>query len=223
LFLGRETDPEELPPTSVHDAAWTAYGWQEESEFGTVVAGAGDVNGDGHPDVVVSTPSYDRPSDDVQVGAAFAFCGNGLGLDSEPCWTVYGNQPGGQFGNSAAGAGDVDGDGFDDVIVGAVGYSPSPDVGYAGAAFLYFGSEAGLSAWAGWKAGGDKNRTEFGASVGSIGQVLDTDWTDGVIVGAPLYFTLSEPYGAAFAFYGPLEPVELFPAAYLPLIMRNAN
>ncbi|MGD8475087.1 MAG: integrin alpha, partial [Anaerolineae bacterium] len=220
LFLGGEA-----PPASVAEAAWVAYGGQEDSDFGTVVAGAGDVNGDGHPDIVVSATGYRRPSDDALVGAAFAYCGNGEELGADPCWKVTGSQPGAGFGASASGAGDVDADDFDDVIVGAPTYIHyvSDDYHPEGAAFIYFGSETGLSTWAAWKGRGDKSRTDFGASVSSAGNVGGGGY-DGVIIGAPQYFKYEgTPYGAAFAYYGPLEPAELFPAAYLPLIMSNAN
>ncbi len=217
LFLGGES-----PPASVADAAWIVYGEQEDSHFGTVVAGAGDVNGDNYPDILVSTPDYRRLSDEVLVGAAYVFCGNGSDLDTDPCWKVTGSQPGAQFGASASGAGDVNGDGFDEVIVGAPYYTPDPEAGYEGAAFLYFGSEEGPSTWPRWKAGGDRSKTDFGVSVGSSGRIL-TGEPGGVIIGAPQYFISGTAYGGAFAFYGPLEPAELLPAAYLPLIMRNAN
>ncbi len=208
-------------PSSVADAAWVAYGGQDGGQFGGSVAGAGDVNGDGFPDVVVSAPVYHRPSDDAVAGAAFAFCGNGAGLDSDPCWRAYGGMPGGGFGASVSGAGDVNDDGFDDVIIGAPSYEPDPTIGYIGAAFLYFGSDKGLSLWAGWKARGDKNRTDFGFSVGSTGDV-GGDGVDGVIIGAPKYFHLGTAYGSAFAFYGPLEPAPLYRTS-LPLILRNSN
>ena len=219
LFLGGEA-----PPEDVGDAAWIVYGEQEDSGFGAVVAGAGDVNGDNYPDIVVSTPKYDRPSDGVEVGAAFAYCGNGSVFGADRCWTVYGGQPAAQFGASAAGAGDVNADGFDDVIVGSPTYYHSlpDDTHPEGAAFVYFGSEKGLSTWARWKAGGDRATTEFGASVGSAGFVRVGE-PEGIIIGAPRYFISETAYGGAFAYYGPLEPAELFPSAYLPLVMSNAN
>jgi hypothetical protein len=215
LFLGGTM------PDDVADAAWVAYGDQEDAWFGYSVAGRVDVNGDGLPDVVVSTPYHHRPSDDAQAGAAFAYCGNGSTLGSDPCWTVYGGQPGGQFGYSVAGAGDVNADGYDDVIVGAPTYLPDPDTGFEGAAFVYFGSGSGLSPLSGWKTGGDKARTDFGWSVGSAGDV-NSNSSDGVLIGAPSYRVFEMGYGAAFAFCGPLEPADLDPV-YLPLVMRGAD
>ena len=216
LFLGGASQPA--------GPAWIAYGGQEYSWFGNAVAGAGDVNGDGHPDIVVGARLYDKQYLG-QVGAAFAFCGNGASFDSDPCWMAYGDQVGLEwgYGTAVGGAGDVNADGFEDIIVGA----PSrlerlpDDTQPEGAAFIYFGSATGLAPWAGWKARGDKARTQFGFSVDGGGQVTGNA-ADSVVIGAPKYWKSEVPWGAAFSFYGPLEPGELN-RTYLPLVMSNAN
>jgi hypothetical protein len=197
---------------------WIAYGGQDGARFGHSIAGAGDVNGDGYADIVVSAPGYLRPSDDAQVGAAFAFCGNGTTYGADPCWLVYGGQPGGGFGASVGVAGDVNGDNYDEVIVGAPTYLADPDSGLEGAVFLYFGSKPGLSTFAGWKAGGNRAKTDFGWSVGSAGDI-NGNGSDGVLIGAPQQFEGGTAHGAAFAFYGPIEPADMY-QTFLPLVVR---
>ena len=206
------------PPT----VGWIAYGGQDGALFGASVAGVGDVNGDGDLDVVVSAPRYDRPTDDVEVGAAFVFCGDDGTLSSDPCWLAYGGQPAGGFGASVGAAGDVNGDGFDDLIVGAPTYRADPDSGLEGAAFLYFGSLRGLSPLAGWKVGGNRARTDFGWSVGGAGDVDgdSSEYIEGVVIGAPQQFVSGTAYGAAFVFYGPLEPAPV-QRTFLPLVLRG--
>jgi hypothetical protein len=198
-----------------------AYGGQAYSRFGASVAGVGDINGDGHPDVVVGAPDYDRPGVG-EVGMVSAYCGNGSGFDSEPCWTAIGDQVDANYGIAVGAAGDVNDDGFNEIIVGApLHLERLPDETQPeGAAFVYFGSVDGPPPWAGWKAMGDKARTDFGASVTTAGQI--TGGVDGVLIGAPQYFVNEEPWGAAFAFYGPLEPADPYRTA-LPLILRNSQ
>ncbi|MBN1954057.1 MAG: FG-GAP repeat protein, partial [Anaerolineae bacterium] len=74
------------------------------------------------------------------------------GLSPDPDWSAEGDQLEAHFGSSVSSAGDVDGDGYSDVLVGAFEY----DSGYTdeGAAFLYYGSAAGLSLAPGWSASG---------------------------------------------------------------------
>jgi hypothetical protein len=98
------------------------------------LGGVHDVNGDGFDDLVVG--SYLAGGN---LGAAWLYLGGPSGL-SMPIPLANPVSPGGYFG-TAAGGGDVDGDGFADVVVGAEGVD-----GYAGAAYLYRGSAAGLLA-----------------------------------------------------------------------------
>ena len=212
LFLGSGSGLGSSP-------AWIAYGGQEDAGFGASVGTAGSVNGDLYADVVVGAPGFSGVSD-ANEGAAFAFCGTGGSpvLGSVPCWSKISDQAASWFGDSVGAAGDVDGDGFDDVIVGAYNYEPVPDTGYQGAAFIFFGSASGLQPWAGWMAGGDKAQTEFGFSVGAAGNV-HSGGTGHILVGAPRYFKDHDAQGRAFAFYGPLEPAPL-ERIYLPIVAR---
>jgi hypothetical protein len=104
------------------------------------VAGAGDVNGDGYADVIVGALAYNAGQSTE--GAAFLFPGGPSGIASgSPATAVAqleSNQSGGWLGLSVAGAGDVNGDGFADVIAGAPGY----DNGQTdeGTAFVFYGN-----------------------------------------------------------------------------------
>jgi hypothetical protein len=129
-----------LPFTPDWDATLTQMG----SMYGTSVATAGDVNGDGYDDVVVGARYYDN--DMVDEGAAFLHLGSEAGLSTEQVWMVEGNQAETRFGTRAVAAGDVNGDGLDDVIVGAPDYDNGEED--EGQAFLYLGS--GEVAPAGW-------------------------------------------------------------------------
>lgn len=56
-------------------------------------------------------------------GAAFLFTGQPSGLTPKPVWITRGRQATAEFGRSVSGAGDVNGDGLDDVLVGAPMYN----------------------------------------------------------------------------------------------------
>ena len=104
------------------------------------MATAGDVNGDGYADVIVGAPRYDNGQTDE--GRAYVYYGSAGGLSGSPGWTAESDQAGAFFGDSVATAGDVNGDGYADVIVGA----PYYDNGQTGEgmAFVYYGAGGGL-------------------------------------------------------------------------------
>jgi len=76
----------------------------------------GDVNGDGYSDVIVGADSY--TSDHQYEGAAFVYLGSADGLPDSFHWMAVGGQADAAFGLSVAPAGDVNADGYADVIVG---------------------------------------------------------------------------------------------------------
>ena len=87
--------------------------------FGTSVSGAGDVNGDGFADVIVGAIGAD-PGGLQFAGSAYVYSG----ADGSLLHQWDGGAADDWFGESVSGAGDVNGDGFADVIVGADGASP---------------------------------------------------------------------------------------------------
>jgi hypothetical protein len=176
---------------------WTAESDQISARFGSSVATAGDVNGDGYSDVIVGAPFFDNGQSDE--GRAFVYHGSAAGLSATPAWTAESDQANAHFGFSEATAGDVNGDGYSDVIVGAEAY----DNGQTdeGRAFVYHGSAAGLSATPNWTAESDQANSYFGYSVPTAGDVNGDGYSD-VIVGAYAYDNGQTDEGRAFVYYG---------------------
>jgi len=178
-------------------ADWTAESDQADAWFGFSVGTAGDVNGDGYADVIVGASRYENG--ETGEGRAFVYHGSAAGLSATADWTAESDQAGAQFGFSVGTAGDVNGDGYADVIVGANRYDNGETD--EGRAFVYHGSATGLSTTAGWTAEGDQAEAFFGGSVGTAGDVNGDGYSD-VIVGARLYDNGETDEGRAFVYHG---------------------
>jgi hypothetical protein len=162
------------------------------------VGTAGDVDGDGFSDVIVGAIGYDNG--EFNEGRAYVYEGSASGLSATAVWTAESDQAWAYFGHSVGTAGDVDGDGYSDVIVGAYEY----DNGEAdeGRAYVYEGSASGLSATPSWTAESNQANAYFGGSVGTAGDV-DGDGYSDVIVGARGYDPVAWPNaGRAYVYYG---------------------
>jgi hypothetical protein len=176
---------------------WTAESNQAGARFGWSVSSAGDVNGDGFSDVIVGAPEFDSP--EANEGRAFVYHGSATGLSTTPSWTAESNQAGARFGWSVSSAGDVNGDGFSDVIVGAHRFdNPELDEGRV---FVYHGSATGLSTTPSWTAESNQALAQFGNSVASAGDVNGDGYSD-VIVGANLFDNGETDEGRAFVYHG---------------------
>jgi FG-GAP repeat protein len=178
-------------------AAWTVESNQADARLGASVAGAGDVNGDGYADVLVGVPQHDGGETDE--GRTLVYLGSASGLGTSAAWSVESDQAGAQLGASVAGAGDVDGDGFSDVLVGA----PQHDGGEAdeGRALVYLGSASGPGASADWSVESDQAGAHLGASVASAGDV-NGDGRDDVLLGAPEHDGGDSDEGRASVYLG---------------------
>ena len=160
-------------------SAWSDQGEAANDFFGYSVASAGDVNGDGYDDVIIG--AYGNDGGGSMAGEAYVYHGSASGLSTTSAWSDQGEAASDLFGNSVAGAGDVNGDGYDDVIIGAYGNDDGGS--YAGEAYVYHGSSAGLSATPDWYDQGEAADDNFGYSVAGAGDV-NGDGYDDVIVGA---------------------------------------
>jgi hypothetical protein len=97
-------------------------------DFGRVVAWVGDLNGDGFDEFAVAESA---------AGQVFLYYGQASGL-SEPV-LLQGESPNHEFGAAVAGVGDINSDGFADLVIGAPGYHSN-----AGGLYIYLGKEAGI-------------------------------------------------------------------------------
>ena len=165
-------------------------------DFGIAVDAAGDFNGDGYSDVVVGAPGQDGAA--VDDGAAYVFLGGSSGLSSALETKIVAADPLTQsgFGTSVGQAGDVDGDGIDDVIVGA--YAADGITAASGAAYVVYGTAAGTPSQQKLSALDGATSDAYGYSVRG-GADIDADGYDDVLVGAPLDDGNS---GAVYAYYG---------------------
>jgi hypothetical protein len=194
LYLGSHLGLNILP-------AWLATGDQFEDEWGSSVASAGDVNGDGYDDILIGSHNYTDPENEE--GGAFLWMstpgGGPNGTPQNAHWSAFGGQANSSFGYSVAAAGDVNGDGFGDIIVGAPDYTDGHN--WEGGAFIYFGSETGPSTGPDWFHGADQVVAHYGVSVASAGD-FDGDGYSDVIVGADRYDHPTQNEGAAFVYLG---------------------
>jgi hypothetical protein len=156
LFLGSKEGIQKQPANTLHGPT--------NGQFAAKLAGVGDVNGDGFADVIIGDPGF---------GKAYFYKGSKAGLAGEP--TVIPNPwgRGGDFTWSAASAGDLDKDGYGDVIIGERSNNR---------AYLYFGSKSGLSNEP-VVLDGPKGSWEFGYSVARAGDVRKSGDSD-LIIGA---------------------------------------
>jgi hypothetical protein len=177
--------------------AWTGTNAQANAGYGNAVAGAGDVNGDGFADVLVGAPGFDNGQTDE--GRAFLYAGSATGLSLTPLWTAESNQAAALFGSAVASAGDVNNNGFSDVVVGAPAFSNGQVA--EGRAFLYLGSAGGPAAVPAWTGESDQGSASFGCAVSTAGDMNGDGFSD-FAVGAKNYVLFGTHMGRVYVLLG---------------------
>jgi hypothetical protein len=162
--------------------AVTLRGVANGDDFGVVVSSGGDINGDGFADLLVGS-SWADPGGRVNAGTANVFYGSATGIASTPNLVLEGQNTNDFFSWSVAGAGDVNGDGFADVVVGAYWADPGGRMD-AGTVSVFHGSGAGLAPVAARVLEGVAAGDGFGWDSAGVGDVNGDGFSD-IIVGAP--------------------------------------
>ncbi len=169
--------------------------------FGYSVSAAEDVNGDGYSDVIVG--AYQNSAGGSNAGRAYIYFG-GSSMDNIADIIMTGAAAGDDFGNSVSTAGDVNGDGYSDVIVGAlVNSAGGPG---AGRAYIYFG-DAGMDNTADLIMTGEAAGDYFGNSVSTAGDVNGDGYSD-VIVGANYNDAGGTDAGRAYLYLSSSPPIK---------------
>jgi len=175
-------------------------GVDSSDNSGFSVSDAGDVNGDGIDDIIIGA-SFADPGGESGAGESYVVFGSDQGfpanlelstLDGSNGFVIHGLDEGDLSGRAVSSAGDVNGDGIDDLIIGAFGADPGGRSD-AGESYIVFGSDQGfppillddesLNGSNGFMIVGLDSGDTSGISVSSAGDV-NGDGIDDLIIGA---------------------------------------
>jgi hypothetical protein len=163
---------------------YTFNGDSATDRLGRSVSGAGDVNNDGTPDFIVGDDLNDDNGNNS--GRALVFSG----LDGSVLYTFYGDSVGARLGNSVSGAGDINGDGFDDLVVGALGVNAD-----RGSLRVFSGADGSVL----YSFSGNEPLENVGRTVSGLGD-LNGDGFDDFLIGARGNTINGLRYGSARVF-----------------------
>jgi hypothetical protein len=203
VFNGSSLGIETSPNFSVDGSASNAF-------LGEVLSSAGDVNNDGLDDVIAG--EWGTISQYGNMGRVWIYLGNPFGLSNSAPIQLEASVPYGVFGRSASGAGDVNGDGYDDILIGSVQSLGTPAGNpFKGSVRVYYGNDNGVADTPSVVLTG--HTENFGYKVAAAGSVNGDPYGD-IIISAPRYFP---PFGdTVFIYHGASTGIHTLPDAALP-------
>ncbi|NDC75886.1 hypothetical protein EBZ70_11565, partial [bacterium] len=188
-----------------------------DDRLGWSAASAGDVNGDGYADMIVSAYQAD-PNSNSDAGSSYVVFGNATGfasslnlasLNGSNGFRLDGVAASERSGRSVASAGDMNGDGYDDLIIGA--FTASRNGAESGSSYVFFGKASGfasainlssLNGTSGFRLDGVSASDQSGTSVASAGDANGDGFAD-LIIGAPYADPNGSNSGAAYVYFSP--------------------
>ncbi len=197
--------------TDLSTADASFWGEALADNSGTLVAGAGDVNGDGYDDFLIAAPRSDAALPDA--GQVYLVLGRAsnwiqdihLSLADASYW---GEMAGDLAGTAAGAAGDVNGDGFGDLLIGSP-YNEESGFQEGGQAYVVLGSEspsmdvslgdADASFWA------DSQWSKAGMALAGVGD-SNGDGYDDLLIAAPFNAEAAIAAGQTYLIYGEAPP-----------------
>ncbi len=190
--------PIRVDPYLVPNASWSGSGFQFSAAFGSALA-FGDFDRDGRVDLAVGAPGLNSGA--ISAGSALVFAGTSAGLETFAGWAGPGDSSYDHAGSALA-VGDFDGDGYDDLAVGAPGANTQGM--NAGSVVVYLGGPSGLAGTPSWTLWGAADAGAFGSVIANAGDT-NADGADDLAVGAP-YEDEATWGGRVYLYRGPAPP-----------------